>query len=404
MILAKLPLDDLLRSRAVCKFWRRISTTKSFLRRYDMVIGAKPWLLFMLARNGFVFGMDVLSGKPRGFFREPRNPWIPTTPDTSIVSCSLGLLLLQDKHGHFTVVNPFTKETKKLPSLDMSSGEEIVYSGMQCSHSASSYKVFTMGVMDADEISGLLYEVSVVQPVDLPILVPDIREYKQPFMRVYCSETGSWTSITRFPAGFVLPFHLLFKAHQSFIANSVLYCTTNVNNLPGKIARFDIAKLEWIPTLVDIPEDLMVMSFMVDSDGEPMVIVVDKNMSKFSKAVIEQDKLVITEELQVPREILPTNGLMFGMMDVWGFGHALLLYIPVQKSNAWDLKKWDGRSLMYKGNNIKEEPTIQCWFVSLHNSTVYFQCLPEPHLPIGAFVTGAADVLKLVYSPSLRRP
>ncbi|XP_024521473.1 uncharacterized protein LOC9645180 isoform X2 [Selaginella moellendorffii] len=402
MILAKLPLEDLLRSRTVCKFWRRISTTKSFLRRYEMVISAKPWFLFIHGRTGFVIGNDAMTGKPRRFSRQP---WIPTAQDTSIVSCSLGLLLLQDSQGHFTVVNPLTKETKKLPALDMSSGKEIVYSAIQCSRSASSYKVFTMGVMDADEISGFLYKMSVVQPVDRPIPVPDIHDYKQPFMRVYCSETGSWTSITGFPPGFVLPFRALCKVHQCFIANSLLYCTSNnVNNRPEKIARFDIPKMEWLPTPVDIPEDLMLMSFMIDSSSETMIVVADKDTGKLFKAVIEQEKLVIAAELQVPSEILPTNKLMFGMMEVWGFGHALFLHVPVQKSNAWDLKKWDGRSLMYEGKNIAEEPTMQCWFVSLHNSAVYFQCLPEPHLPIGTVMSGAADLLKLVYTPSLRFP
>uniref|UniRef100_J3N2C0 F-box domain-containing protein n=1 Tax=Oryza brachyantha TaxID=4533 RepID=J3N2C0_ORYBR len=109
-ILVRLPARSLLRCRAVCRSWRRLTSDPSFLLDHHRRQPELPLIYFRRGNSDCVDAIDLQAAQLR-----------PIVHDTSpfgysvVASCS-GLLLLSSP-GHFYIFNPATNQWTTIPQL-----------------------------------------------------------------------------------------------------------------------------------------------------------------------------------------------------------------------------------------------------------------------------------------------
>ncbi|CAL4909778.1 unnamed protein product [Urochloa decumbens] len=116
-ILVRLPSKSVLRCRAVCRSWRRITTDRSFLAAHA---ARRPLELITLswAVNAASLSVDGPTTPPRSrlLYRKQMDRDGAPTADLFNLLCSLdGLLLLQQRAGLFVICNPITRQWTNLP-------------------------------------------------------------------------------------------------------------------------------------------------------------------------------------------------------------------------------------------------------------------------------------------------
>ncbi|XP_062179523.1 F-box protein At5g49610-like [Phragmites australis] len=158
-ILVRLPSESVLRCRAVCKSWRRITTDRAFLaahaarRPREMIVITES-----LTVSSIPLSLEDDTGRRR-FLCDPTK----RANDGSATWCSLlysldGLLVLRQRPGLYIICNPITRQWTNLPVLT----PEPCFTAFPCGfyfHSSSGeYRLLCHGVAkDEDEAMGTVY-------------------------------------------------------------------------------------------------------------------------------------------------------------------------------------------------------------------------------------------------------
>lgn len=130
-ILVRLPSKSVLRCRAVCKSWRRITTARSFLAAHA---ARRPRQMLVITESCTVRAVPLslypaLAPAPdddnddmgrRGYLCDPitRGKGGRVTMSLGLVASLDGMLLLQQSPGHYVLCNPTTRQWSKMPALD----------------------------------------------------------------------------------------------------------------------------------------------------------------------------------------------------------------------------------------------------------------------------------------------
>ncbi|XP_066383752.1 putative F-box/kelch-repeat protein At3g17570, partial [Miscanthus floridulus] len=123
-ILVRLPSESVLRCRAVCKRWRRITTERSFLashsarRQREMVVTTRSLTVSSIPLSLDAADATAWRGGGGGFLCDPTQRFENGTASLSSLLYSLdGLLVFQQRPGLYIVCNPVTRQWINLPVL-----------------------------------------------------------------------------------------------------------------------------------------------------------------------------------------------------------------------------------------------------------------------------------------------
>lgn len=151
-ILLRLPSVAVIRFRAVCKSWRRITTSPSFIAAHER---HRP-LELVLFSGGPTYSVDAIplvsadEGRRRSLhlqYPELKVGGSATANSIMLASCD-GLLLFEQRRGLYLICNPLTRQWTNLPLMAPSPCSTASASGFYLHRPTGEYRLLCLGKED----------------------------------------------------------------------------------------------------------------------------------------------------------------------------------------------------------------------------------------------------------------
>ncbi|RCV16310.1 hypothetical protein SETIT_3G127800v2 [Setaria italica] len=228
-ILVRLPSKSVLRCRAVCKNWRRITTARSFLaahaarRPRHMLVITQSWTVSAVPLSlypGPAPADDDDMGW-RGYLCDPitRGKDGRVTRSCGLLASLDGLLLLRRSPGHFMVCNPTTRQWSKLPALVPKPCSIVYPCGFYFHSSSGEYRLLCHYSWEEYYYNDYYYIISTSG--DLPRRLARAPAYNRPIGKgheypVACREILHWCSFRpeATSTGKILAFHTVTETFR----------------------------------------------------------------------------------------------------------------------------------------------------------------------------------------------
>lgn len=114
-VLARIPTSSFFQFRSVCKGWKTLINSPSFMKACSEVPSRRPWFYMIDSKNDESVVYDTETNKLRHIKRPcDSSEYVKSKP----VASAGGLLCFRSPLGYFTVCNPLTRRCRKLPNIE----------------------------------------------------------------------------------------------------------------------------------------------------------------------------------------------------------------------------------------------------------------------------------------------
>ncbi|KAK3134714.1 hypothetical protein QOZ80_5BG0409810 [Eleusine coracana subsp. coracana] len=155
-IFVRLPSKSVLRCRAVCKRWHRVTSDPSFLTAHA---AHRPREMIVITRYRTTLRSVPLSLTPRPPDDMGRRGYLCDMGECTLLASLHGLLLLQERQGLYIICNPTTRQWTYLPSMQAVSTRAFPC-GFYHHSSSGEYRLLCHGVVVGEEEADYYYVLS----------------------------------------------------------------------------------------------------------------------------------------------------------------------------------------------------------------------------------------------------